>query len=556
MLLIDDQDFAADLVATPLQECEDIRVHHEPDATRALRTALEMRPSVVLVDLVMPLMDGYAVIRQFRAHPEMRHLPMILLSSNDSAQRKVQGFAEGANDYLVKWPSMAELIARVRYHAAAWHARCERDEAFRKLEQSRLELLARTEELAASRAALHHLQKLEAVGQLTGGVAHDFNNVLQIISGNLQLLRMETKGQARAQTRIDSALDGVRRGAKLASQLLSFARRQPLQPVAVNSSELVANMEEMLRHTLGSSTDIELELAADAGNIFVDPSQLENVLLNLAINGRDAMSGPGLLRLRTANVELDEPRSGELAPGSYVQISVQDSGAGMPPNVLERVFEPFFTTKAPGEGTGLGLSMAYGFVKQSGGHIEIESEPGRGTAVHIWLPRTPLSAEGQSASHAGPVLKGDDEIILVVEDEAEVRRTTVELLRRLGYRTLEAENALMALEILNRGARVDLLFTDVIMPGPLESMELARMARQLLPGIKVLFASGYAQGAMAHGGARLEQGVTLLSKPYTDAELSARIASMLESRAPGESGMADTTGRYSGYGGYGGYGRA
>lgn len=539
VLLIDDQEFAADLISTSLQECEDIRVHYEPDATRALRTALDLRPAVVLVDLVMPLMDGYAVVRQFRAHPEMQHVPMILLSSNDTAQRKVQGFAEGANDYLVKWPSMAELVARVRYHAAAWHARSERDEAFSKLEQSRRELLARTEELAASRAALHHLQKMEAVGKLTGGVAHDFNNVLQIISGNLQLLRMETASQPRAQVRISSALEGVQRGAKLASQLLSFARRQPLQPEAVNPATLLARMEEMLRRTLGSNTDVTLNLCPDTGNIFVDPSQLENVLLNLAINGRDAMNGPGQLMLSTCNVGLDEPLpDSELAPGQYVRISVRDSGCGMPDHVLERVFEPFFTTKAPGQGTGLGLSMAYGFVRQSGGHIQIESRVGDGTTVHIWLPQTTLKAEGQSLPQPGTVQVGRAETILVVEDEAEVRKTTVELLRRLGYQILEAENALAGLEILNRGAQVDLLFTDVVMPGPLESMELARMARQLLPNIQVLFASGYAHDAMAHSGGTLEAGVTLLSKPYTHAELSTRIAHMLrEARVTGAVNM-------------------
>lgn len=528
VLLIDDQDFAAELVSTALQESPEIRVHHEPDATRALRTALSLKPAVVLVDLVMPLLDGYAVIRQFRAHPEMRDVPMILLSSNDTPERKVQGFGEGANDYLVKWPSMAELTARVRYHASAWHARRERDEAFRKLELSRRELLARTEELAASRAALHHLQKMEAVGKLTGGVAHDFNNVLQIISGNLQLLKMETAGDTRAQTRIVAALDGVRRGAKLASQLLSFARRQPLQPVAVNPSTLLSDMEEILRRALGSNIEMTLDLAEDAGNIFVDHSQLENVVLNLAINGRDAMTGPGRLWLTTVNEDLTQARpNSEMAPGSYVRISVRDSGSGMPPHVLERVFEPFFTTKGPGAGTGLGLSMAYGFVRQSGGHIEIESEVGQGTTVHIWLPRTPLQARPAQLPATGTIPSGNAETILVVEDEAQVRQTTVELLRGLGYRLLEADNALAALEILNRGARIDLLFTDVVMPGPLESMELARMARQLLPDIQVLFASGYAEGAMARGGQTLEAGVTLLSKPYTHAELSSQVARML-----------------------------
>ncbi|WP_225984636.1 response regulator [Noviherbaspirillum aerium] len=530
VLLIDDQSMAEDLIRHMLRDRPDIRLHYSPDAAEALNMALALRPTVVLVDLRMPTVDGLGVTRSLRSHAETRRIPVVLLSSEDDAEIKAQAFADGANDYLVKWPDKRELVARICYHSSAYLAHKQLDDAFVSLRQSKEELLLRTQELAQSQAALHQAQKMEAVGQLTGGVAHDFNNVLQVINGNLELLKLLTEGNQAAQNRIAAAVVGVDRGARLASHLLAFARRQPLQAVVINAGELLQGMDELLRHSLGDLTTVETVIADGLWNTTADPSQLENVILNLAINARDAMSGSGTVRIHARNAGV----GGHIAEcpdrdgGRYVLIEVADTGTGMPPEVLERVFEPFFTTKPAGQGTGLGLSMAYGFVKQSGGHIRMESEVGKGTTVKVFLPCTDDHAAWGKKAAAEPVF-GGIETILVVEDEADVRETTAQLLTNLGYLTLKAEDANSALRILESGTHVDLVFTDVVMPGPLRSAEFAQKARHMLPGLQVLFTSGYSEGILAHGG-RVDPSVSLLRKPYTAEALTQKIRTLLRGR--------------------------
>ena len=382
--------------------------------------------------------------------------------------------------------------------------------------------------LQRTEAALVHAQKMESVGQLTGGVAHDFNNLLQVIAGNLQLLAKDVTGQERAEQRVSNALAGVNRGARLASQLLAFARRQPLAPKVVNIGRFVTGMEDMLRRSLGEAVEVETVVSGGLWNSFVDPAQVENALLNLAINGRDAMNGVGKLTIELGNAHLDDSyvqQHPDVTAGQYVLLAVSDTGGGMSPEVVARAFEPFFTTKAQGKGTGLGLSMVYGFVKQSGGHLKIYSEPGQGTTVKLYLPRTHEAAEVVEAVDPRP-FSGGTETILVAEDDDEVRSTVVELLSALGYRVLTARDAASALTVIESGARIDLLFTDVVMPGPLRSPELARMARQRLPSLAVLFTSGYTENAIVHGG-RLDRGVELLSKPYTREALARKIRHVL-----------------------------
>ena len=422
-----------------------------------------------------------------------------------------------------------ELVDLITRSASIVISRKQAETALRELNET---LEARVvEEIAERRAAevaLQQAQKMESIGKLTGGVAHDFNNLLQIISGNLQLLQAEVAPGSKAERRITNAMAGVQRGAKLASQLLAFGRRQPLEPKVINVGRLVGGMEELLRRSIGEGVEMETVVSPSLWNAFADPMQIENAVLNLAINARDAMDGMGKLTVEVRNAHVDHAYSLQnpgVEPGQYVMLAVTDTGSGMPADLIERVFEPFFTTKAEGKGSGLGLSMVYGFAKQSGGHVKIYSEVGEGTTVRLYLPRVHDSEEVA----AGPELVeagGGSETILVVEDDAEVRSIATEMLRELGYKVLTAKDAASAVPILESGMKIDLLFTDVVMPGPIRSPELARKAKELIPSIAILFTSGYTENAIVHGG-RLDPGVNLLTKPYSRQALATRIRDAL-----------------------------
>ncbi|WP_116123890.1 response regulator [Paraburkholderia sp. BL6669N2] len=397
-----------------------------------------------------------------------------------------------------------------------------------------------TEALRHAEEALRMAQKMEAIGKLTGGVAHDFNNLLQVIGGNLQLLAKDVAGSEKPEQRVRNALAGVARGANLASQLLAFGRRQPLAPKVVNLGRFVRGLDDMLRRALGDGVEIETIVSGGLWNTLVDPFQVENALLNLAINARDAMNGHGKLTIEAGNAALDDAyakRNAEVTPGQYVMLAVTDTGLGMSPEVRERVFEPFFTTKPEGQGTGLGLSMVYGFVKQSGGHVKIYSEEGHGTTIRIYLPRVRQEEDLETNIEAGPA-KGGTETILAVEDDEEVRTTVVEMLSDLGYRVLKAKDAQSALAIVESGVPIDMLFTDVVMPGPLRSTELARKARERLPSIAVLFTSGYTDNAIVHSG-RLDEGIELLSKPYTHEALARKVRYVLQAQNPRPAEIAE-----------------
>ncbi|MBZ2210028.1 PAS domain S-box protein [Massilia sp. R798] len=379
--------------------------------------------------------------------------------------------------------------------------------------------------------ALQQSQKMETIGKLTGGVAHDFNNLLQVIAGNLQLLGTDVANNPRAQRRIENAMDGVLRGAKLSSQLLAFGRRQALEPKVVRLGRNVAAMDDMLRRALGEAIETETIIQAGLWNAFVDISQVENAVLNLCINARDAMAGVGKLTVEVGNAKLDDDYATahpDVTPGQYVMIAVSDTGSGMPPEVIAQAFEPFFSTKPEGKGSGLGLSMVYGFAKQSGGHVKIYSEVGHGTTVKLYLPR---SLEAEDALEPVDLREptGGSETILVAEDDEGVRETVVEMLGELGYRVLKAPDATSAMAIISSGIPIDLLFTDVVMPGPLRSPDLARKAREAIPNLAVLFTSGYTENAIVHGG-RLDAGVDLLGKPYTRSSLAAKIRHVLANR--------------------------
>jgi len=519
VLLIDDESFAQDIIAHGLKGCVGHHLVYESSPARAVQVAREIDATVVLVDLRMPGgLDGFAVIAQLRAHADTEDVPVILLSSEDDPDIKAKAFAVGASDYMVKWPDPRELVARVRHHSSACIARRERDQAFASLRRSQ-------EQLAASQSALQQAQKMEAIGQLTGGVAHDFNNVLQIIGGNLQLLKLVGGLSDAARGRVDMALSGVERGAKLASHLLAFARRQPLQSVVIDPGNLLRELDDMARRLLGAGTRVDTKIAPDLGSTMIDPNQLNNVLLNLVINARDAMPDGGMLTIRAANVGPGDALPPEVQTGDYVMLEIADTGKGMSPDVLQRAFEPFFTTKPTGQGTGLGLSMAYGFVKQSGGELVLRSEAGQGSSVRIFLPRS-SSAPAQIEQEPHLPLAGGLETLLVVEDEKDVRSSTCGILSALGYQVLEAEDAAQAAAIVESGRHIDLVFTDVIMPGPLSSLQLREIVRHYLPECQVLYTSGYAEGVLAHEG-KVDASVHLLQKPYHPDALSARIRHLL-----------------------------
>jgi signal transduction histidine kinase/CheY-like chemotaxis protein len=394
--------------------------------------------------------------------------------------------------------------------------------------------------LDQARERLLQMHKMEAIGQLTGGVAHDFNNLLTIILGNLETAQRhlgELTGSAasRVQRALGNAMRGGQRAAALTQRLLAFSRRQPLSPRTLDVNKFIAGAVDFLQRSLGETVNVEAVGGGGLWHVEVDPNQLEASLLNLAINARDAMPEGGKLTIETSNAFLDQDycrANPEVLPGQYVLISVTDNGTGMTKDVLEHAFEPFFTTKIVGQGTGLGLSQVYGFVKQSGGHVKIYSEPGEGTTVKIYLPRLAGTIHADEAADTGGEGEGSGETILVVEDDDDVRAYIVEVLRGLNYDVLEAQDADSALGVFERkNQQVDLLLTDVVMPG-VNGRELARQLRVRRSNIKVLFMTGYSRNAIIHQG-RLDPDVELIQKPITQADLAVRIRDLLDAPSLG-----------------------
>ena len=395
----------------------------------------------------------------------------------------------------------------------------------------------RTRELATemkrrsdTEEALRQARKMEAIGQLTGGIAHDFNNMLAIIIGSLDLAaRRLTKGDIKIEKYLASAQEGGRRAAALIQQLLAFSRQQPLAPAELDANKLVIDMSELWRRSLGETIRLDTVLADGVWKTHADRNQLENALLNLAVNARDAMSEGGRLTVETANVVLDEPQANRagLKPGDYVVIAIRDTGSGMLPEVIEKAFDPFFTTKQSGAGTGLGLSQVYGFVQQSGGHVAIESEVGKGTTVRIYLPRYFGDAAPKIAEDASsPMPTGDGSVtVLVVEDEEAVRAHAVAALRELGYKVFDAACAADALKAVDAHPEIGLLFTDVVMP-EMNGRRLSDEVRQRRPEVKVLFTTGYTRDALVHNGT-IEAGVSLITKPFTLDQLARKVAEVL-----------------------------
>ncbi|HVZ99383.1 MAG TPA: CHASE3 domain-containing protein [Caulobacterales bacterium] len=490
---------------------------------RAGRTAQAV--TIMRTDLGLHLMDNIrALVVEFLA--QERQTLDGELAAAEKASATLRMIVIVAATLLVLIGALLVIAAR----SAMMELRQSRDEARDANQRLTREMSARQR----AEAKIVHMQKMEAIGQLTGGVAHDFNNMLAVITGALALMqRRLERGDHDIGRYIDGAQDAANRAAVLIGRLLAFARRQPLSPAVLNANQLVSGMSELLRRTLGEQVHIETVLAGGLWNVYADLSQLENAIVNICINARDAMSdkGGGKLTIETANAFLDEQyaeNNPEVTAGQYVMIAVTDTGAGMAPEVTARAFEPFFTTKEPGKGTGLGLSHVHGFLRQSGGHVAVYSEPGQGTTVKLYLPRSQREQD-VSTEAPKPAPAGDPgTLILAVEDDERVRAMTVSALRELGYRVLHAASGERALEILGEQPDVTLLFTDIVM-ADMNGRALADEARKRHPSVKVLFTTGYTQNAIVHNGV-IDADASLLMKPYSLDQLARKVRSVLDGK--------------------------
>ena len=556
-------------------EAEQFSVELAPNAEIALQRVADQAFDMIISDIMMPGLSGYELCDRVKKDAKGFNIPVILLSTLADPMDIIRGLECGADNFITKPYEPEQLIDRIQTVFQNRRARIQGKLAFgvevvflgkkfivnsekeqildlliatfedivrtnRGLQQSKAELVAakaeietyalelerrveeRTKQLVEQQQQLAQSQKMEAVGQLTGGIAHDFNNLLTVITGAAEILSDDVTDQPELATTLSMINEAAQRGAELTQRLLAFARKQPLQPRATDTNELVSTAIKLLRPTLGENIEIESMFEEHAWPALVDPGQLTTAIVNLAVNARDAMPNGGKLTLETGNVRLDEAYAAanrEVSPGAYVMIAVSDNGTGIPAAIIDKVFDPFFTTKEVGKGTGLGLSMVYGLVKQSGGHIKIYCEDGLGTCIKLYLP----SAAGRNVEFVGtttavPIQRGT-ETILVVEDDPLVRSYAIAQLRALGYRTIPAANADEALAFIDQGTRCDLLFTDVIMPGSRNGRELAGELMRRRPELKVVYTSGYSQSAIVHHG-RLDPGVLLLTKPYRRSELA------------------------------------
>jgi signal transduction histidine kinase len=479
------------------------------------------------------------LVRTGRGKQQMDLCRSIVAEMKAEEQRLLAG-RQAELDRWSRWLTVWLIFGGIAIFTLAWYATQDARrraraaiEAGNALLETNRQLTEEAESRAAAEAQVRQMQKMESIGQLTGGVAHDFNNMLAIVIGSLDMAKRRMGSDPdKARECVDNAMEGAERAAQLTARLLAFSRQQPLAPKPVDANKLVGGMSELLRRTIGENVRIETVLAGGLWLAFIDGAQLENAVLNLCVNGRDAMPDGGRLTIETACTHLDDAYAAthdEVTPGQYVMISVTDTGTGMPPHVIERAFDPFYTTKGVGKGTGLGLSQVFGFVKQSGGHVKIYSEPDVGTTVKLYLPR--YFGEAEVAGTGEPAMETlpralDDEIILVVEDEDRVRHMSVDALRELGYVVVQAADANQAMTVLEIQPRIDLLFTDIVMPD-MNGRVLSDRAREKRPDLKVLYTTGYTRNAIVHNG-MLDHDVAFLAKPFTIQQLAVKVREVLD----------------------------
>ena len=541
ILLVDDQPaklLSYEVILSELRE----NLIKANSANEALQHLLRREIAVVLIDVVMPDLNGFELAAMIREHPRCQRTAIIFVSAIQMSEPDLlRGYEAGAVDY-VPVPVVPELLrAKVRVFADLYrktrqlellNAELERrvEERTAELAQANAELEERVEERTREREAalaqVNEMQKLESLGQLTGGVAHDFNNLLMVILGNLQLLRKRLPDEPRLLRLVDGAMQGADRGATLTKRMLAFARRQELRPQTVDVPKLVEGMEELLRRSLGPSIQIVTAYRPDLPPIRVDPNQFELALLNLSLNARDAMAHGGRLAIGGRYVSQPADHPTELTPGRYVCVTVSDTGIGMDAPTLKRAAEPFFTTKGAGKGTGLGLSMVHGVAAQSGGVMRLSSVLGEGTTVELWLP-VAEAASGVDVLPAKALQAAGERSyrVLVVDDDPLVVASTAAMLEDAGHVALEALSGARALDMLQRGAKVDVVVTDHAMPG-MTGAELALQIKQIWPSLPVILATGYAE--LPNGE---DPGLPRLSKPYLQEELAAQVAKVVNERA-------------------------
>ncbi|GJD57497.1 response regulator [Methylobacterium dankookense] len=547
ILLIEDSDLDAELIAAALEDAGlDCRIDRVMTREAFAAAVAEPCHDLILADYVLPTFDGLAALDHARGHcPD---IPFVFVSGTLGEDVAVEALKTGATDYVVKQrlDRLPRTVLRALAEAQARSERRASAEALRSLNESlEARVAARTAELAEANAelrreiierqrieeALRQAQRLEAVGQLTSGIAHDFNNLLTVIAGNLEFLGRAVPDE-RSRRRIDTMRAAADRGARLTAQLLAFSRRQRLEPVPVRLNDTVAAMRDLLQSSIGGAVEIAMVLEPGLWPALADPTQIELIILNLAINARDAMAVGGRLTIETANAILGEPDRPEAPPaGEHVTIAISDTGSGIHPEVLKRVFEPFFTTKEVGKGSGLGLAQVYGFAKQSGGGVRIETCLGEGTTVRVFLPRAavePGAVVGEESEAHPPRPQGERPVVLVVDDDEAVREITVTRLSEAGYQIHEAGSGSAALRVLAEGTDIDLVVLDFAMPG-MNGAEAACEIRRHRPALPVIFATGYAdRTALMQVESVCED--RIVQKPFRGTELERKVAAALSER--------------------------
>ena len=516
ILLIEDDPDDAGLIARTLKgdDRDAFEVRCAASLSEGIAFARTHDVDVVLMDLFLPDSQGIDTLKTFlEAHPE---LPVVVLTDHDDEEAALESVAQGAQDYLMKDVINRAMLSRVLRYAI---------ERFRYISEH-----------DKIREQLQQMQKMESIGQLSGGVAHDFNNLLSVIQGNLQLLsrQREILGNEQAARWLAAARDAVSRGADLTRRLLAFSRQQQLEKTNIDVAAQLKDMNALLQRLIGETIELDTSVEEGLPPIQSDRSQFENTILNLAINARDAMESGGVLIIKARLVEVDAEfarLAADLEPGEYVRITVSDSGIGMSADVKQRAFEPFFSTKEIGKGTGLGLSSVFGYMKQIGGHVTLDSEEGLGTTVSLYFPVSEDRLVTDQQADRFP--QADDnrgsETILVVDDNPDVLEINVEALRMLGYVVLGAEDGRRALEVLEEHPEVDLLFTDIVMPGGISGLELARRARETNPALRVLYTSGFSDMAIQQEGYNRERDETV-QKPADLDDVAAKIRRLLDTR--------------------------